>query len=145
MAVFGVVAFRYFLESRDCFSFEQFELIQYFCVSNFVEFFFFVFHSVFDENSHRLLRGCKKEEQQRGERVQKEVPQIAFAVFVTHIPDKIKICVVMSALYLFQCLHYDVVTLVVAMREQKENQHVRHSLLYQGCPGVEHVCAHQVR
>ena len=87
MAAFGVIALRYFLESSNCFFFEQFELIKDFWVSNFVEFFFFVFHSIFDENSDRLLRGCKKEEQQRGERVQKEVPQIAFAVFVAHIAN----------------------------------------------------------
>lgn len=119
MVIFGIIALRYLFESSYCFSFEQLELIEDLDVSNFIEFLFFVFHSIFDENFNCWLWRCKKEEQQGGERVQKEVLEITFTVFVAYIPDKIKICVIVCTFYLFEGLHYNFIALIVAVGEQK--------------------------
>lgn len=143
MLVFGVSALRYLFESGDCFYLEEFELLQDLSVSYFVEFLFFAGHSGFEEIFVGFLGG-ELEEEHGGEGIQKEVLQIAFAVFVAHVPDKIKICVVFCPFYLLQGFHHEVVALVVAVREQKEHQHVRHSLPYHWGPRIEHVCAHQV-
>ena len=56
-------------------------------------------------------------EQEGSVRIEEEVPEVAFAVFVAHVPDEVEVSVVVLCSDLLQRLLDELIALVMSVRE----------------------------
>ena len=117
---------------------EHLELLAHLIISYFVELFcFLVIHPTLDEVRGCGLRGGELVKQEGRVGIQEEVPEITFAVFVAYIADEGEVGVIVFGSDLLQGLLDQLVALVVAVREQEQDQHVREPLLDGAVQGLE--------
>lgn len=121
---------RRLLETSNGFILEYLKLLTHLIIAYFVELLgLFVVHASLDEVRVRLLRRCKLVEQECCVRVSEEASEIAFAVLVAHIANEIKICVIVLGSDLLERVLDKVIALVVAVREQEQDEYIYQALL----------------